>query len=117
MEHLFFNFAEENGDVAVAVFGLLGVDPRFGESKNVFNDSYCEATLFGMKLRFEENCYDYEDQFRYMLSVKRDVVLDATVRADDITRVARIVQHLLADNLGITVAIEVGARLEEYSPN
>lgn len=116
MEHLFFDSDKGIGDVANMVFNVLGLQPELCESKNVLNDSYYEVAIFGMKIRLEENCYDYEDQFQYMLSVKRNVLLDTTIHDDEINSIARIVQHIIADTLTIAVAIEVGEKIEWFLP-
>ena len=116
MELLFFNSNDVIDVVAARVFGFLGVNSAVGESKNVLNEFYHVAEFFGMRFKIEENSYDYEDQFKFMLSVGRDVIRGAIVRDDDLVAVARIVQHLLADNLGLNLVLEVGTELEGGSP-
>ncbi len=116
MEYLFFNSDGTTCKIATSVFSLLGVSLQAGDSKNILNDLYYEAYFFGMKIRIEENCYDYEDRFKFMLSVKYDAIRNVTVRDSDIAAVARIIQHLLADNLGFELALEVEEGLEEKFP-
>ena len=117
MEHLFFNSAEDIGRVADSICRLLGSRQDSGESKNVLNELYFEVVLLGIKVRIEENCYDYEDQYRYMVSMKRDVVSGSKVRDCDITSLARIIQHLLVDNLGLEAVLEVDSSLEAFGPS
>ena len=115
MEHLFFNSDIAPQEIATAIFSVLGMSCEIGDSQNVLNDTFYEASFLGLKIRVEENCYDYEDDYRFMLSVRRNVLLDAIVRDSDVLGVARIVQHLLADNLGLDVAIEIESSLESCS--
>lgn len=117
MEHLFFT-PDGGFDTTVrAVFGVLGVSsPSIGESKNVLGERYGEARILGMKIRLEENSYDYEDEFRFMLSLKSDPLEGVTIREDDITLVARVVRNLLVDNLGLVVGLEVGSSLDRLPP-
>ena len=115
MEHLFFNSDSAPEEIGTTVFNLLGVSYETGDSKNVLNDTFYEASLLGLKLRIEENCYDYEDEYRFMLSVKRNALTDTKVRDSDVINLARAVQHLLADNLELDVAIEVESSLQPCS--
>lgn len=116
MEHLFFNSDDSLHTISIALGKLFGACPEVGESKNVLSESYFEMSILGIKVRLEENCYDYEDQFGFMLSFKRDVLQEVVVRDDDVFSVARIAQRLLTDNLGLTALLEVGAALEECPP-
>ena len=116
MEHLFFDSNDDISCVAATVFGLLRVESILGQSSNVLNETYHDVSLFGVIIRLEENCYDYEEQFRFMLSVKRDLSSNILVRENDVLLVSRIIQHLLADNLGFDIAIEVGTSIERCSP-
>jgi hypothetical protein len=116
MEHLFFNSDKILTDVATSVFETLGTESFGGESTNVLNGTYVETRIFGLLIRVEENSYDYEDRYAYMLSVKRDVIGNVHVRDGDIAAIARSIQHILADNMKIDVALEVGTTIELCTP-
>lgn len=116
MEHIFFNSDESVSEVARSIFETLGVVGSEGDSTNVLNCEYFEASVFGLRLKIEENSYDFEDRYRYMLTVKRDATKHVRVRDVDVTAIARSILHALSDNMKIDIAIEVGTTLEFCDP-
>ena len=116
MEHLFFNSDKILNDVAASVFEILGTKSVGGESTNVLGGTYFQTRVFGLLVRVEENSYDFEDRYAYMLSVKRDVIGNVYVRDGDVAAIARSIQHILADNMKTDVAMEVGMTIELCAP-
>jgi hypothetical protein len=73
-------------------------------------------SVFGVTIKLEENSYDYEDDYRYMLSVYRDRLTDLMVDESIVVSVSRLVVRLLVDNLNVKVGLEVGNQLEISIP-
>lgn len=52
---------------------IMGIiDYAIGESSNVLHTSYFEAKAFGVKVKLEENSYEFEDKYSFMLSIQKD---------------------------------------------
>ena len=91
MEHLFFNIDGGVENAAEEVFKALGMGRSIeGDSANNPSGIYFEHSAFGVVLKVEENVYDYEDEFQYMLSIKKDMLTDLEVPNDDTSHLASI---------------------------
>lgn len=105
---LFFNSDSKDIEkVANDVFSTLEifkVDER--ESENVLNGVYYSFSIFGMTIRLESNSYDYEDEYYFMISVRKNLL--STKKTDKIIEenLTVIVARLLLENLKIEIAQE-----------
>ena len=116
MEHLFFNIDGGVENAAEEVFKALGMGRSIeGDSANNPSGIYFEHSAFGVVLKVEENVYDYEDEFQYMLSIKKDMLTDLEVPNDSTSHLASIASMMLANNLGVKVGIEVGDKVQLIS--
>ncbi len=108
MEHLFLNFDADLRSTTVRVLSTLGLDGGVVvESENVYSGEYGVCRANGLMLKLEENSYDYEDQFRYMLAIKPDV-MDASPAPDtEIGRYGEWAQGLLCEQLQTPVGREI----------
>ena len=104
---LFFNSEETLELVAKKVFSTLELNNYLrGTCQNVLDDLYYCFSVFGVNLKLELNSYDYEDEYRFMLTIKKDLASDLTVEIDTINNIAEIVYKLLSNQLQIVFAIE-----------
>jgi hypothetical protein len=113
MEHLLFNLDGDIHQVAARVFGALECGtPAKGESFNVLNGVYYSCPVFGLNVKLESNAYDYEDEYSYVLSLKKNVL--GNVKTDDrISELcAQVIGRLIVINLSILVARETADGLE-----
>lgn len=117
MEHLFFNYDRKLSETVAFIFSALGFTSiQEGDSLNVFGGTYASVSILGIVLKLEENSYDYEDDYRYMLSVKNDASSPVTVSDGTIRTFAGVVARILADNAALEVAVEVEAGIEVIGP-
>lgn len=117
IETLFFNLGDDV-EAPTLVFNALGLPfNQEGSSTNSLNGEYSALSIFGVSIKFEANTYDYEDDYRYMVSVYKDRLTELVVDQDIVLPVAKVIARLLADNLGVVVAHEVGDRLEIFKPS
>ena len=112
MEHLFVNVEGGLELAAIRIFGVLGLgDPLEGDTANTPSGIYFCTTVFGVLFRLEENVYDYEDRFEFMLAIKKDAVSDLEIPANAPTDLAGITLKMLSANLGVAVGIEIDDEL------
>jgi hypothetical protein len=115
MEHLFFNEPKRIEEVSSLILSLVSADiVREGESANVFQGVYYYASIFGLQIRLELNSYDYEDDYNYMISIRKDYSMKIKLSDTAERYLAEIIAQLISKNLHIKVAREVGDELEVY---
>lgn len=116
MQTLFFNSEESLNEVAKMVLSALGIrNIMEGDSSFSPNGYYLEGMVLGIVIKIDENNYDYEDYYNYMISIKKGI---GTKLADDssLIGVAEIVASMISVKLGIDVAIESELRRsDEFS--
>lgn len=94
------------------IFSALGLgDPLEGDTANTPSGIYFCATVFGVSFRLEENVYDYDDEFEFVLAILKDAVSDLEVPANAPTDLAGITLKMLSANLGAAVGIEIDDEL------
>lgn len=112
MQHLFFDSGDTLAEVAVAVLGSIGLhDVQQGESVNVLGTEYYSARSLGFVFRLERNAYDYEEQFRFMLSISEDASKDTTYSDRVLEQIALYTQREVSRVLGYSVGLEHGSEL------
>ena len=112
MEQLFFNKSGSFDEVAGAVFRALGLLSGEGDSANALGGDYHVASALGVDVRLERNSYDYEDEYEYMLSIRKNLASPLNVAPSVSEYVARAAARMLADNVGLSVAREGEGGLE-----
>lgn len=110
IENLFFDMEGQIKEIANKVFALLGIinNMQEGDSSHVLGGTYYSSSIFGVKIKLEQNSYAYDDKYNYMISIQKDVLCGVEVEAKVIKEVAGIIISLLISNLKILVAYEVG---------
>ena len=86
-----------------------------GDSSFSVSGYYLEGSVLGIVIKIDENNYDYEDDYNYMISIKKAI---GTKLADDnaLLGVAEIIASVISEKLGIEVALEIELRKnDEYS--
>ena len=116
MQTLFINSESSLDEVAKIVLSTLGIS-RFMEGDSSFSASgyYLEGSVLGIVIKIDENNYDYEDDYNYMISIKKAI---GTKLADDnaLLGVAEIIASVISEKLEIEVALETELRKnDEYS--
>lgn len=108
----------EDVEVATFFFNALGMPfGQKGSSLNALNGEYSALSVFGVSIKLEANTYDYEDDYKYMVSIYKDKLTELMVDEETVLPVAKIVARLLADNLNVEIAHEVNNELEIFSPS
>ncbi len=77
----FFNFDGNILSVSEKIFRSFGIynnEIAKGSSSHVTEELYYQYSVFGIKLKIEYNSYDYDDSYRYMLSIREDVLSGVT---------------------------------------
>ena len=117
MEHIFFNHNGGIENAAAKAFNALGMERSLeGDSANNASGIYFEYTAFGVKFKIEENVYGFEDEFEYMLSIRKDMLTDLEVPDDVPSVLASIASRMLAKNLNVEVGIETGDKVQIVAP-
>jgi len=105
--NIFLNSDKELDQVAELIFKALGINHFWeGDSRNVLEGVYNSHSIFGINIKLELNAYDYEDEYKFMLHVKKDMVSPLKVDSSIENNVASIVLKLLYNNLDVPMAIE-----------
>ena len=117
MKHFFFNFQTEVMDTSIQVFKILGIKKKEiieGDSSHVLQGVYYHYSIFGVQIKLELNSYGYDDKYRYMLTVKKDVL--SIVKPDEKTvdNVANIVGSYLSKFLKEGVMYEDNDELKPF---
>lgn len=118
-EHLFFNLEGELEEVANKLF--TGLDINYGimegDSSNVLYGVYFYYSVFGVGLKLEYNSYEFDEKYRYMLSIQKNVL--STIDADNkvINSFKDIILLILPNVLHTEIAYEKPeGGLEIYLP-
>ena len=107
MNNIFFNIDGAFPQVAQQVFSALDFDQAIeGDSANTLSGIYFANSRSGVAFRLEENCYDYEEDYDYMLSVKEDWVKGMNVEEEVVDELALATAQSLAERFNIEVSIE-----------
>lgn len=115
MEHIFINLAETLEESSTRLFRVLGIqDVKEGESSNVLGGVYFSAKVFGCEIKLEYNSYDYEDKYRYMITVKEDLLSNVTTDGEVIHWLALLIVRVVIKNLQTEVAHEFSNKLEVF---
>jgi hypothetical protein len=115
MEHLFFSLSNEIEDVSNSVFKALGIKHKQeGDSANVVGGIYYVHDIFGCHIKLESNGYDWDDQYNYMITVKKDNTMGMIVSDQNVNTLAKLICELLCHNLRVDVALELNDTLEIY---
>lgn len=90
------------------IFQALGVNSIWeGDSQNVLGGVYSSYSIFGINIKLELNSYDYEDDYEFMLYIRKDMTSSLKVDAEIEDKVGEVVLKVLCDNLSIPIAFEV----------
>jgi len=109
---IFFNSDADIGQVAKLIFEALGIGSFWeGDSHNVLGGTYNSYSIFGINIKLELNSYDYEDTYRFMLCVKKDMISSLKIDMDIENKVSEIVLRVLQYNLNIPIAVEKNGEL------
>ena len=106
MANLFFTVPEDLSEASQLIFQVLGASSVEGDSANVLGGTYTMISVLGFKIKLELNSYDYEDQYKYMLSVGEDYVAGLHITDEMEERMGELVAQLLSRNLPLTIAQE-----------
>lgn len=108
MNVIFFSTIGNLDQVSEAFFSNF-IDNNFlkGDSENLLGGSYYDYPILGIRIKIELNSYDYEDKYRFMISISKDyrkkIKVDPSVE-DSITDA---LATLIAQNFNVTVAKEI----------
>lgn len=116
MINLFFYSDKQFDDVAALVFMTLGITNYLeGESSNVLGGYYYSYSVFGVEIKLEQNSYDYEDQFNYMIHIKKHSINALKIGSSIENMVASLSLQLLYNNCNVPMAVEKGDDLVRVS--
>ena len=101
---------ERISEVAKAVFTTLGLESNFktGHSSHAKGGTYFSCSVFGVTIKLEENSYDYDDKYNYMISIKKNLFSAIAADAEIIKDVTTTVRKIIVKNLRIQIAQEIG---------
>lgn len=106
METLFFYSNETLNNIVPMIFNELNITNTLeGENSSFINETYFQGSALGIVIRIAENNYDYEDDFNYMISIKKSIGMKLRDE-DGLYLIAEIVSSIIAMKLSINVAIE-----------
>lgn len=106
MEILFFKTNQTLDNIVPIIFNELNIkNTAEGENSSYINDTYFEASVLGIIIKISENNYDYEDDFNYMISIKKTNELKLRDK-EGLYFIAQIISSIIAMKLNINVAIE-----------
>ncbi len=113
---VFFNSDGGLEEVSRSVFETIGLSHYLeGDSQNSLGGSYSSYSVFGINIRLELNSYDYEDDYKFMLLVRRDMNSRLKCDAGVEDEIATLVLKLLYNNLHIPLVIEKANMLQMVS--
>jgi len=113
MMHFFLNSNEDFEQAAPLIFQALGVAKYLeGDSSNVMGGYYYSYAVFGTNIKLEQNSYDYEDRYKFMLTVKKDIT-SLTIDSAILNLIYEVIGKLLKSNLKMDIAVEDDNGLKE----
>ena len=104
-------------EIAVnAINSALGISNSIeGDSVNSLGAQYAETSLLGIKIKIEENSYEYEDDYNYTIFIDNDIFSTVKTTEHNINLVSKVIADLLYRNLETSVGIEINQKLEVYN--
>ena len=115
MGYLFFNLQDDFESAVPKVFKALGINANLeGDSMNALGGVYSAFSIFGLNIKLELNAYDYEDKYKYMLSVSKDALSKLQIDEKVEPLMTEAVARLLSKNLSIEVALETPDKLNLF---
>ena len=115
MDLLLFNSHNEISEISKEIASLFqNFNLNDNDSRNVFTGSYYFICIIGIKIKIEYNSYDYEDKFKYMISIKKDYSSKLKISPKSLELFSKILIDLLRNNLNIDIAYEVDGNLIFY---
>ncbi len=109
---IFFNSIGDITHEANLIFEALGINNYMeGDSQNVLGGYYYSSSVFGIDVKLEMNSYDYEDKYKFMLSVGKDLVSSLKIEPSIEKSIVEVVLKLLYNNLDIQFVAESGNEL------
>ena len=116
MINIFLKTNDHFEQVAEVIFRTLGINNFLeGDSQNVLSGVYSSYSVFGISIRLELNSYDYEDEYKFMLQIKKDLVTPFKIDSTIENMVAEIILKLLCNNFNEPIAIEKNNELMTVS--
>lgn len=107
IELIFFNCDENLERTSKLIFDCLGYENILnGDSIHIVNREYKMAKVFGISMKLEVNGYDWEDEYNYMISIRRDARSSLLISDNTVVNFREIVCDLISENLNIKLAIE-----------
>ncbi|HEY4063620.1 MAG TPA: hypothetical protein VGM30_17050 [Puia sp.] len=108
-EHLFLNIDGQIEEAAKIVFAALGFKSSYqeGDSSHVSGGVYYSYSILGVQVKLEENGYDYDDKYNYMIGLRKDAFSSLKIDETIIKSLANIVIRLLVVNVKTEVAYEI----------
>ena len=106
MQVLFFQLDKSFDEVGKLIISCLGFNNLI-ESETTFNTKgyYFIANTLGLTIKLDENNYDYEDKYNYMITIKK-AIGTKLYSENSILGVAEIVASIISSKLNIQVALE-----------
>lgn len=115
MKAIFFNYPDSFEKAVPKIYSAIGIKEYMeGDSLHVLGGVYGTYSIFGIEIKVEENSYEYEDEYRYMIFIKKDVHSNIWTPEEYEAVIARMVCGLLHHNLQTEIAVEVDDKLEIY---
>lgn len=103
---LFFNSQNTLSDVSLKIFRSLDIGNFLeGDSVSYLNETYYEAQTLGTNIKISRNNYDYEDDYEFMISIKK--AIGKTINSEkNLYAIAEIISSIISIELDIVVALE-----------
>lgn len=99
-----------------AINSALGISYSLeGESVNSLGSKYNETSLLGVKVKIEENSYDYEDDYNYSIFIDNDIFSTIKTTEYNINLISKVITDLLYRNLGTSIGMEINQKFEIYN--
>ncbi|PUZ18966.1 hypothetical protein GA0116948_1442 [Chitinophaga costaii] len=120
IEHIFFNMNGEIESVAEIFFSSLGIKANIVEGRSFSSSTgvYYSFSIFGIVIRLEGNCYDYDNEYAYMVGIKEDFLSGLIINDESTLHLANIIIQLLIKNLKIPIAYEIEfGKIKVYMPD
>ena len=101
---------EEFGNIVLSTLGFSS----FAESETTFNTQgyYFVANILGVSIKVEENCYDYEEQYNCLITIKQGIGIKLA-NDNSLSGVAEVIASVLAAKLKTEIAMEMAVRTLE----
>lgn len=107
MAVLFFYSNDSINEIVPIFYKALNItEIHECDSTHYLNDTYYEGSALGIRIQLAENNYDYEDDYNYMVAIKKSM---GTTLLDEssLYKVAEIVASIITMEWNIKVAFEL----------